>query len=226
MLNAPHHPSVEVLRAAYEPLRSLVGELDEAESWLLTGCEGWSARDLVVHHLGDARRALVALHNPRLEATNRDAVTYWHDWATDAPGAADGRRFTRVVASMYKDFDQLRETYLETTGAVLHAAQTSGPEVAVATQGHVLLTKDLLSTLTVEAVLHHLDFLVAVPQAPHPEPVALAHVRTILDGLLGESVPLAWDDDHYARVATGRASLTAAERLRMGELAAQFPLFS
>jgi hypothetical protein len=219
-------PSVELLRASYEPLRSLVGDLDEAGSWLPTGCEGWAARDLTHHHLGDARRALVALHNPRLEPPDRDAVTYWHDWAPDPRGAADGLRFTRVGASMFTMFGPLRELYLETTAAVLHAAAAAGPEIPVATQGHVLLTKDLLSTLTVEAVVHHLDFLVGIPDAVRPDPLALAHVRTILDGLLGQPVPLAWDDEHYALAATGRTPLTAAERLRMGELAARFPLFS
>ena len=62
--------------------------------------------------------------------------------------------------------------------------------------------------------------------AARPDPVALTHVRTILDGLLGEPVPLTWDDERYALAGTGRTALTAAERLRMGELATRFPLFS
>ena len=222
--------SVVTLRAAYEPLRALVERIDDDTSWLQTGCQGWAARDLTHHCLGDTRRALVALHNPRLEPPDRDAVTYWSGWAVDAngeaDGAANGRRFTRVNASMYTDFGPLRQEFLETSAAVLHAAAAIGPEVAVATQGHVLLAKDLLSTLTVEAVIHHLDFLVAVPDFPPPDPLALAHVRAVLDGLLGEPVPVAWDDEHYARVATGRAPLTAAERLRLGQLAARFPFFA
>ncbi|MDQ1723721.1 MAG: hypothetical protein QOG52_749 [Frankiaceae bacterium] len=226
MQNHSADPTVAVLRASYGPLRELVSGLGESDSWLPTGCEGWAARDLTHHHLGDARRALVALHNPRLEPPDRDAVTYWQDWAPEPIGAADGLRFTRVGASMFTQFEPLRELYLETTAAVLHAAAASGPEIPVATQGHVLLTRDLLSTLAVEATLHHLDFLVAVPDAARPDPVALAHVRTILDGLLGQPVPLPWDDEHYALAATGRTALTAAERLRIGGLASRFPLFS
>lgn len=65
-----------------------------------------------------------------------------------------------------------------------------------------------------------------LPEAPGPSPTALASVRATLDGLLGHPVPVDWSDEHYARAATGRVSLTEAERLALGADADRFPLFS
>jgi hypothetical protein len=45
-------------------------------------------------------------------------------------------------------------------------------------------------------------------------------------GLLGRPVPVDWSDEHYARAATGRAPLSAAERLALGADADRLPLFS
>ncbi|WP_053703389.1 hypothetical protein [Streptomyces sp. WM6368] len=95
-------------------------------------------RDLVFHCLGDAQRGLVALHTPAGRTPDRDAVTYWEDWRPDAVGAANGRRFTRVVASMFLHVDQLCELYSQTVAAVVDAAAGAAPDQYVATQGHVL----------------------------------------------------------------------------------------
>ncbi|MEU0781312.1 hypothetical protein ABZ341_06955 [Streptomyces sp. NPDC006173] len=64
-----------------------------------------------------------------------------------------------------------------------------------------------------------------LPAAPGPSPSALSSVRSALDGLLGRAVPLAWDDEYYARAATGRVPLTEAERQALGTDAARLPLF-
>jgi hypothetical protein len=95
----------------------------------------------------------------------------------------------------------------------------------VRTQGHVLTLEDLASTLCVEATIHHLDL---VHDLPHEGPPAagLAEVRRVLDGLVGAAVKVAWSDERYARVATGRAEPTADEAQALGGLADRFPLFS
>ncbi|GCB43411.1 hypothetical protein SNL152K_696 [Streptomyces sp. NL15-2K] len=177
------------------------------------------------HCLADAQRALVALHTPASEPPDRDAVTYWQDWAPNPVGAAGGRRWTRVSAGMFLDFRQLRELYLETAAATVTAAEAARPDRRVSTQGHVLTAGDLMLTLAVEASIHHLDLVRELPGAPGPAPGALAAVRATLDGLLGRPVPLDWSDEHYARAATGRAPLTDAERLALGADADRFPLF-
>ncbi|MDH6565786.1 uncharacterized protein (TIGR03083 family) [Streptomyces sp. SAI-208] len=216
----------DVLRAAYGAFAAVVRPLGDEESWLPTGCAGWAVRDLVFHCAGDAQRALVALHTPAAGPADRDAVTYWRDWAPDPVGAAHGRRWNRVSASMFLDFGRLRELYLETAAATVNAAADARPDLRVSTQGHVLTAGDLVLTLAVEATIHHLDLVTDLPGAAGPSPVGLAAVRATLDGLLGRPVPLDWSDEHYARAATGRTPLTDAERLALGADADRFPLFS
>lgn len=214
-----------VLRAAYEGFAGVVAGLGDEESWLPTGCTGWAVRDLVFHCLADAQRALVALHTSADAAPTTNSVTYWSSWQPNGAGAANGRRWARVSASMFLDFGQLRELYLETAAAAVVAAAAADPARAVCTQGHVLTSADLLTTLAVEATVHHLDLVVALPAAPGPSAAGLTAVRATLDGLLGRPVPLAWSDEQFARAATGRAELTSAERAALGADAERFPLF-
>ncbi|KOV68791.1 hypothetical protein ADK64_06775 [Streptomyces sp. MMG1121] len=213
------------MRAAYEAAAAVVEGLGDEESWLPSGCTGWAVRDLLFHCLGDAQRGLVALHTPSPEPVDRDAVTYWQDWRPDPVGAAHGRRWARVNASMFLDWGQLRGLYLETSAATVHAAEAADPDRRVATQGHGLTAGDLLTTLAVEATVHHLDLTVGLPLAPGPAPQGLTAVRAALDGLLGRAALPEWSDTHYARVGTGRATLTEAERAALGPAADRFPLF-
>ncbi|MGW1071133.1 maleylpyruvate isomerase N-terminal domain-containing protein [Streptomyces aureus] len=215
----------QVLRSAYEAFAAVVARLEDQASWLPTGCTGWAVRDLVFHCLADAQRGLVALHTPSSGPADRDAVTYWQDWKPDTAGAANGRRWARVSASMFLDFHQLRELYLETAAATVTAAALADPERHVSTQGHVLTSGDLMTTLAIEATIHHLDLTTALPSAPQPSPAALSSVRSALDGLLGRPVPLDWDDEHYAMAGTGRVPLTDTERQALEPDAARFPLF-
>lgn len=213
------------LHAAYDAFAAVVADLGEQESWLPTGCTGWAVRDLVFHCLADAQRGLVALHTPAAGPADRDAVTYWRGWQPNTVGAANGRRWVRVSASMFLDFGQLRDLYLETAAAAVHAARATDPGRLVGTQGHVLTAADLATTLAVEATVHHLDLTVELPAVPGPSAAGLAATRAVLDGLLGGPVPGGWSDAHYARVATGRTPPTAAERAELGPAAARFPLF-
>ncbi|AJP05995.1 hypothetical protein TU94_31765 [Streptomyces cyaneogriseus subsp. noncyanogenus] len=215
-----------MVRYSYEALAAVVRPLGDEESWLPTDCTGWAVRDLLFHLLGDAQRALVALHTPAAGPPDRDAVTYWRDWAPDPAGAANGRRWNRVGASMFLDFRQLRELYLETAAAAAEAAAGTPPDRPVATQGHVLRAGDLMFTLAVEATIHHLDLTAHLPAAPGPAPAGLTATRAALDGLLGRPVPVDWSDEHYARAATGRVPLTRDERRVLGPDADRIPLFA
>jgi uncharacterized protein (TIGR03083 family) len=211
---------------AYDELVRVLQYVDDDGSWAPTGCTGWAVRDLTYHCLGDAQRGLVALHTPSREPVDRDAVSYWQDWAPEPTGAAQGRRHARVGASMFLDWDQLRELYAQTAAAVRHAAGATAASRPVRTQGHVLSADDLLRTLCVEATIHHLDLVVSLPGAARPASSGLAEVRRVLDGLLGGPVAVGWSDERYALVATGRARATPDEERSLGETRRRFPVFS
>lgn len=209
------------LQVAYADLASIVSALDEPMSWRPSGCAGWAVRDLVFHLLSDAQRALVALATPAPGAVVRDAVTYW----VDSPGRSDPYsrelRSVRTIASAWR-LDHLTQTYVETTRAVLWQAQRVPMDTIVATQSHALSARDLMTTLTVEGALHHLD-LVANLDLPGPRPGPLALVRQTLDGLLGRPVPVSWDDATWARAGTGRRALEDGERAILGADATGYP---
>jgi uncharacterized protein (TIGR03083 family) len=219
-------PFAALLEKSYDAFVGVLREVRHEQSWNPTGCEGWTVRDLAYHHLLDAQRALVALHTPAEGPADRDAVSYWRDWAPDPVGAANHRRYVRVVASMFSRWDQLRDLHAETCLAVLDAARSAVPERLVGTQGHVLTAGDLVSTLCVEATIHHLDLTTDLPGAHGPAPAGLSEVRRVLDGLVGEPVARSWADERYARVATGRARPSEDELRELGPVAERFPLFA
>jgi hypothetical protein len=83
---------------------------------------------------------------------------------------------------------------------------------------------DLLSTLTVEAAVHHLD-LVRHLDRRGPSAGPLAEVRRVLTGLLGAPLPARWSDRDAAELGTGRRPLTGEDTAELGVAADRFPLF-
>ena len=215
----------EALQAAYGDLCSLADGLTEAASWQPSGCAGWAVRDLLLHHLSDAQRALVALALASPTGTcDRDAVTYW----TDSPGRADPEsrelRATRTIASAYR-LDALQTVYRETLQAVVALSSRVDPSAVAPTQGHTLRVDHLLATLVTEAALHHLDLVAHLPGSG-PSAKALAVVRSTLDGLLGRPTPADWDDTTWALTGTGRQAAGPRERSALGLDANRLPLLA
>ncbi len=82
---------------------------------------------------------------------------------------------------------------------------------------------DFLATLAVEATI--VDGLMTGDQnLSGPSGPGLAVARETFDGMLGEPVPVGWDDVSYALKAGGRTELTADDRVGLGVLADRFPL--
>lgn len=216
---------LELLRTAYGDLSELLHRIAvDGEEWTPTGCRGWAVHDLAFHLLGDARRALVGLSTPASGPVDRDAVTYWRDWEPPGPGDDEALRRTRAVASAAVPFADLVQGYAEVTAAVLVAAGRVPAGERVRTQSRVMEVDDVLSTLVVEAAVHHLD-LVAHLGRPGPGTEPLGEVRRVLAGLLGGPLPAHWDDVTAARRGTGREPLTDADLAELGPAAGAFPLF-
>lgn len=215
---------VSLLQTAYRELSAVLGDLTAEESWVPTGCAGWTPVDLGFHLLSDARRALVALNTPADGPADTTAVDYWKAWRPPAPDDEDELWSTRVAASVQGGFRAIQRRYAEAAPAAVVAAGRVAHTDLVRTQDAVLTVADLLSTLTVEAAVHHLDLVLHLDR-PGPAAAPLAEVRRILEGLLGAPLPSRWDDVTAARRGTGREPLTAEDRVELGHGAAAFPLF-
>ena len=215
---------VSLLSSAYRELSAVLSSLTVDEGFEPTGCAGWTAVDLGFHLLSDARRALVALHTPADGPADTDAVDYWTAWRPPEPGDDEELWSTRVAASVHGGLLGIAGRYAETSAAVLVAAGRVSLADVVGTQGRSLTVADLLSTLTVEAAVHHLDLVLRLDR-PGPSAAPLAEVRRVLEGLLGAALPERWDDVTAARRGTGRERLTAEDRLQLGPGARRFPLF-
>ena len=216
--------SLRLLTTVYRDLSGVLGALSPGEAWEPTGCAGWSVVDLGFHLLSDARRCLVALNTPADGPADTDAVDYWRAWRPPEPGDEAEVWSTRIAAAVHGGLPGIAGRYAETSAAALVAAARVGPADLIGTQGRVLTVADFLSTLTVEAAVHHLDLVVRLDR-PGPAAGALAEVRRVLEGLLGRPLPTRWDDATAARRGTGRDPLTAEDRAELGASAAAFPLF-
>jgi hypothetical protein len=215
---------VSLLSSAYRELSAVLSSLTVEEGFEPTGCAGWTAVDLGFHLLSDARRALVALNTPATGGADTTAVDYWTAWRPPEPGDEEELWSTRVAASVHGGLRGIAARYAETSAAAVVAANRADAEGLVRTQGRVLTVADFLSTLVVEAAVHHLDLVVRLDR-PGPAEAPLAEVRRVLSGLLGAPLPESWDDETAARRGTGREPLTAGDRAELGDRASAFPLF-
>jgi len=219
-------PVLAALARAYGDLAEAAAALDATSCWAPTGCLGWSARDLLHHLLGDAQRALVALAVPLPPGSatpDRDAVTYWRDAPSGRADPAQRElRAERATAATW-GLEPLVSTATGTWVAVVSLAGRTDADALVRTQGHVLRVEDLLSTLVVEAAVHHLDLVVGV-DGEGPAAGPLAEARRVLEGLLGRPAPTGGGDRAWVEVATGRRAPDPEQLRSLGEDARRLPL--
>jgi Mycothiol maleylpyruvate isomerase N-terminal domain len=211
--------------AAYTVLDELAASLTDEQLLAASRCRGWSVCDVLCHLDFGNQEILVGFASPTDRPADTDLAAYWR--ACCAPGEPDlgHARFTRLVASAYaRPSGVVRHLHL-TTGAVLRLARAADADRRLEFQGHVVTMEVFLALWAVEAAVHHLDVTVELPDAPPPAPASLRVTRETLDALLGEPVPLGWDDQTYALKGTGRLALTGEERSALGPLAERFPLF-
>ncbi|WKU03261.1 maleylpyruvate isomerase N-terminal domain-containing protein [Micromonospora sp. HUAS LYJ1] len=216
------------LAQAYDGITRVVADLDDDTLQRTTRCRGWVVADLLFHLLGDAQRALVTLASPADGPADTDDVSYWRSFrAGDDPDAAARHAWwARRSAAAFDRPTGVVRIWADTAPAAVRAAGATDPQGHVATQGHVLRVPDFLATLTTEAVVHHLDLVPDLPDAPLPGPLAVAVAVATMDGLLSDDTvrPADWDDLTYLGKATGREPLTDRDRVALGEAAGWFPL--
>lgn len=216
----------EALAQAYAGISSVVEPLDEAALQLPTRCRGWLVADLLFHVLCDAQRALVALASPVPGPADVDDVTYWQGFPA---GVGDPMRhawWVRRSAAAFERPTGILRLWCDTAPAAVRAASAADPAGFVATQGHVLAVPHFLATLTTEAVIHHLDFVLDLPDAPAPQALATRVAVETMDGLLSDEAvrPRSWSDADFLLKAAGRVPLSERDRHELGEVAGWFPL--
>ncbi|RKN46302.1 maleylpyruvate isomerase N-terminal domain-containing protein [Micromonospora endolithica] len=224
MMSGGHHIA---LAQAYDGIIRAVADLDDSDLQRPTRCHGWLVADLLLHVVGDAQRALVALASPVDGPPDTDDVSYWRGAGSgDDEGAARHAWWVRRSAAAFHRPTGIVRLWTDTAPAAVRAAGNADPDRCVTTQGHVLRVRDLLATLTTEAVVHHLDLVVDLPDAPRPGAAALRVAVATMDGLLSDDAvrPAGWDDEEYLLKATGRVPLTDHDRMELGEVAGWFPL--
>ncbi|PSK66769.1 hypothetical protein B0E53_01254 [Micromonospora sp. MH33] len=218
----------EALAQAYDGITAVVTRLDDAGLQRPTRCRGWLVADLLFHVLCDAQRALVALASPAPGPADVDDVSYWRAFTPGGDDEASVKHawWARRSAAAFDRPSGVVRIWSDTAPAAVRAAAAADPDGYVTTQGHVLRVPDLLATLTTEAVIHHLDLVVDLPDAPFPATAPTRVAVATVDGLLSDDAvrPTGWDDRDYLLKATGRVPLTDRDRLELGEAAGWFPL--
>jgi hypothetical protein len=225
--------ALAALKAAYTGIDELSARLSPADLLEFSRCRGWVVADVLYHLLSDAQRALVALASPAPGPPDRDFVSYWSGFADVSRDWVPGALWVRRSAAAFRDGTGVISFWQETAPAAVRSASRADPEGHVKTQGHVLAVPDLLATLAVEAVIHHLDMTVHVDAAPEPADEAVAIATRTLDGLFGVrqphasgTYPAGWSAQEYLLKATGRLTLTGTDRAALGTAADLIPLLS
>jgi mycothiol maleylpyruvate isomerase-like protein len=227
-MQLPEAPEVaDALDLAYSGLTAIVDGLDDFELLLPSGCRGWTIADLLMHVNGDAQGALVALATPTAAPADVNFVDYWHAFpgVVDPEAAAAHAQRVRRTASAFDRPSGVVQIWSKTAPATVRAARAAGTSARLATQGHVFEVADFLAVLVTEAVVHHLDLIDALPEAPEPAPAAAAIARATLDGLAAPALlPESWSMREALLKGTGRRPLSATDHETLGTEAARFPL--
>jgi hypothetical protein len=212
-----------LLRTTLSDLADVLDTVTDDEGWELTGCRGWSVVDLAFHLVEDAHRALVDLNSPEPGPADTDEVGYWRP-GRPSPHDGDDLVAARVTATLQGGVATLARRHREAVEAVLVAVGRVGLDDVVRSQGAAMTVADDLSSMVVEAAVHHLDLVVRVAR-PGPAAAPLAEVRRVLEGLYGGALPSSWDDRTAALRGTGRQPLSDGDRAALGAGADRFPLF-
>ena len=219
----------EALYSAYAGVTAVVADLDDHDLLLPSGCRGWTICDLLLHLTLDPQRALVALHTPADGPADADFISYFRSFpgSGDPDAAVAHAQWVRRTAAAWTRPRGIVERWTETAQATGYAVSRADPAGHLRTQNLVLAVPDFAATLVTEAVVHHLDLIVSLPDAPEPAREAAEIALSTLEGLAGsEGLPAHWSEREALLKGSGREELTVEDREALGDRAVLFPLLS
>lgn len=204
--------------------------MSDAQLSTPTRCHPWTTIGVVAHvHVGLGRLARM-LNEDVAERPDPDPLVYFR-----GAGAPDRRRDDvrqRAVAECLQQFSSARaliEDFASASATVARRAAREPMDRPVrAHWGPVLRLGDYLPTRILEVGVHGMDIADAIGRGPWLAPTSSKVISRIVKALLGADLPneLGWSDEQLIRVATGRRSLSEAERRALGDLAEHLPLIA
>ena len=214
------------LHAAYSGVTAVVADLDDLDLLLPSGCRGWTISDLLLHLSLDPQRALVAFATPADGPPDVDHVSYFRSYPASGDAVAHAQ-WVRRTAAAFTHPSGIVERWTETATAVGYVVSNADPAGFIRTQNLVLAVPDFVATLVTEAVIHHLDLVVSLPDAPEPAPEATAIALATMDGLAGsDGLPAHWSEREALLKGSGREELSAEDQDVLGDRTEFFPLLS
>jgi uncharacterized protein (TIGR03083 family) len=224
----------DALAAQLAELRALVTALSDEDFALPTRCPGWSVAELVAHCEGMLLR-LVGENSRAVDGEpETDRVGYYR-YDPDGPREDEdpGKTFSDVVRDRVvdeargRDAADLRAGLDEGIDRALSGIRELPADRVIQRSGHPRMTfGEFVAARNLEFGVHTMDIAHATgrPERVHPNTERV--IVGMLDGLLGEPVPVAlgWDGTTYILTGTGRRPLADDERAALGPLATRFPL--
>ena len=173
----------------------------------------------------DVDRVSTYLAAPAPGPASTDAVTYFRSYDPATQGPVNTANSTEV-AKRYRtpaEFSAALELALD---GCLAAARSEDPARVLETRLTSIRLDEFIKTRILEIGVHGLDLAAALGREPWLTPAAASVVQSILVALLGAdpTADLGWSDLTFIETATGRRSLTEAERAVLGIRAGSFPL--
>jgi uncharacterized protein (TIGR03083 family) len=219
---------LKAFRDEAEALDEVVSGLSEDDFSRPTNCPPWNVKQLLTHiavvlppagALSDAppgrapdieepadfyrspERRTADFH-PRIAAEAQDA----------AADLADGSTVARLLTTTWR--------------SALEEWTTSDPDRVVELRQGATRLSDFAVSRLISHAAHGLDLALSLDREPWTTPTALAVMRPVYVSLLGDQPPEEWNDLHFFACATGRQTLTPADRAAAGPAADRFPLLS
>jgi uncharacterized protein (TIGR03083 family) len=214
------------LDAECHAIAAVLSKRPEADFERVSNCAPWTLKELAVHVWGTIQMPSQWIP----AATSPTAAPDYYRRAereTDAYRQLNVER-SRRAAARYPTGRSAAEALREAADDVTDRLQREDMEQVVEVAGvGAMRLRDYLVTRVASVAIHGLDVAITLDEPPFTTPIAEQITVGLLEELIGEEAKqLGWSSQELIARASGRTTLTSAERARLGDLAGRFPVVS